>query len=110
MQPMFARGHRFHHALICVSSVVASFLQFLMIGIFWFGIRGNTGKPRRAMAMAFSVEEEIRVVRNGQAIEAQYPIPPGVVGHDASYRTSVKYDPANPSDSILVADDWSGLR
>ena len=23
---------------------------------------------------------------------------------------SVKYDPANPSDSILVADDWSGLR
>jgi oligopeptide transport system substrate-binding protein len=49
---------------------------------------------RRAMAMAFSVEEEIRIVRNGQAIEAQYPIPPGVVGHDASYRTSVKYDPA----------------
>ncbi len=49
---------------------------------------------RRAMAMAFSVEEEIRIVRNGQAIEAQYPIPPGVVGHDASYRTGVKYDPA----------------
>jgi len=48
---------------------------------------------RRAMAMAFSVEEEIRIVRNGQAVEAQYPIPPGVVGHDASYRTSVKYDP-----------------
>ena len=23
---------------------------------------------------------------------------------------SIKYDPANPSDSILVADDWSGLR
>jgi hypothetical protein len=23
---------------------------------------------------------------------------------------SVKYDPSNPSDSILVADDWSGLR
>ncbi len=26
------------------------------------------------------------------------------------YPTSVKYDPANPSDSIVVADDWSGLR
>ena len=49
---------------------------------------------RRAMAMAFSVEEEIRIVRNGQAVEAQYPIPPGVVGHDPSYRTSVKFDPA----------------
>jgi hypothetical protein len=23
---------------------------------------------------------------------------------------SVKYDPSNPSDSIIVADDWSGLR
>jgi ABC-type transport system substrate-binding protein len=49
---------------------------------------------RRAMAMAFSVDDEIRIVRNGQAIEAQYPIPPGVVGHDPDYRTSVRYDPA----------------
>ena len=23
---------------------------------------------------------------------------------------SIKYDPANPTDSIIVADDWSGLR
>ena len=23
---------------------------------------------------------------------------------------SVKYDPSNPSNSILVADDWSGLH
>jgi ABC-type transport system substrate-binding protein len=49
---------------------------------------------RRAMAMAYPVEEEIKVIRNGQAVEAQFPIPPGVVGHDPSYRTSVKYDPA----------------
>ena len=28
----------------------------------------------------------------------------------AGYPTSVKYDPSNPSDSIVVADDWSGLR
>ena len=49
---------------------------------------------RRAMAMAYDVAEEIRVVRNGQAIEAQYPIPPGVVGNDPGYRSSVKFDPA----------------
>jgi peptide/nickel transport system substrate-binding protein len=49
---------------------------------------------RRAMAMAFNVDEEIRIVRNGQAIEAQFPIPPGVVGHDPAYRSSVKFDPA----------------
>ena len=49
---------------------------------------------RRAMAMAYPVDEEIRVVRNNQAIEAQYPIPPGVVGHDPNYRSPVKYDSA----------------
>ena len=48
---------------------------------------------RRAMAMAYDVNEEIRIVRNGQAVEALYPIPPGVVGHDANYRGIIKYDP-----------------
>jgi hypothetical protein len=28
----------------------------------------------------------------------------------AGQPASVKYDPSNPTDSILVADDWSGLR
>ncbi len=28
----------------------------------------------------------------------------------AGQQASVKYDPANPSNSILVADDWSGLH
>jgi hypothetical protein len=28
----------------------------------------------------------------------------------AGQSTSVKYDPSNPSNSILVADDWSGLH
>ena len=32
---------------------------------------------RRAMAMSYPVDEEIKVVRNGQAVEAQFPIPPG---------------------------------
>ena len=49
---------------------------------------------RRAMAMAYNVAEEIKVVRNGQAVEAQYPIPPGVVGHEPGYKSSIRYDPA----------------
>ena len=32
---------------------------------------------RRALAMSYDVEAEIKVVRNGQAVEANYPIPPG---------------------------------
>jgi oligopeptide transport system substrate-binding protein len=70
---------------------------------------------RRAMAMAYPVEEEIRVVRNGQAVEAQFPIPPGVVGHDPNYKSSVKYDPAS-ANALLDkfgykkgADGWRTL-
>jgi ABC-type transport system substrate-binding protein len=48
---------------------------------------------RRAIAMSYNVNEEIRVIRQGQAIKAQGIIPPGVVGHDPAYRTSIPYDP-----------------
>jgi ABC-type transport system substrate-binding protein len=49
---------------------------------------------RRAMAMAYPVDEDIRVLRNGQAVAANFPIPPGVVGHDPKWQSSVRYDPA----------------
>ena len=49
---------------------------------------------RRAILMSFDNAELIRVIRKNQAIEAWYPIPPDIVGHDASYRSSIPYDPA----------------
>jgi len=49
---------------------------------------------RRAMAMSYNVEQDIKVIRNGQAVAATYPIPPGVVGNVAGWKSSVKYDPA----------------
>ena len=48
---------------------------------------------RRAILMSFDNAEYLKVIRKGQAMDAQYPIPPGVVGYDASYRTSIPYDP-----------------
>jgi oligopeptide transport system substrate-binding protein len=48
---------------------------------------------RRAIAMAYKVEDQIRIIRKGQSIRAQYPIPPGVAGHDAEYRSSIGHDP-----------------
>ncbi|MEA5097498.1 MAG: ABC transporter substrate-binding protein [Burkholderiaceae bacterium] len=48
---------------------------------------------RRAIAMAHNVREEISVVWNGQAIKLEYPIPPGIVGHDPKHRSSVHFDP-----------------
>ncbi len=48
---------------------------------------------RRAIAMAYKVEDQIRIIRKGQSIRAHYPIPPGVAGHDAEYRSSIAHDP-----------------
>lgn len=48
---------------------------------------------RRAIAMAYNVDEEIALVWNGQAERLDYPIPPGVVGHDPGYRSMLRYDP-----------------
>jgi ABC-type transport system substrate-binding protein len=48
---------------------------------------------RRAIIMGYNRPEEISVVRRHQAIAAQMPIPPGVVGHDPNYRTINPYDP-----------------
>jgi oligopeptide transport system substrate-binding protein len=48
---------------------------------------------RRAIAMAYDVGEEIRVVHRDQAVAAQSPIPPGVAGYDADYRAANAFDP-----------------
>ncbi|HWV89645.1 MAG TPA: ABC transporter substrate-binding protein [Burkholderiales bacterium] len=48
---------------------------------------------RRAIAMAYKVEDQIRIIRKGQSIRAHYPIPPGVAGHDPQYRSSIAHDP-----------------
>lgn len=47
---------------------------------------------RRAIAMAYSVQDEITQLRMGQAVKAEMVIPEGVVGHDPNYRTSIGYD------------------
>ena len=53
---------------------------------------GGLGKEqialRRALAMSYDVDEEIRVILNGQAVEAKYPIPPGVVGHVPNWKST----------------------
>jgi len=82
-------------------------------------IVGGFGKDkvalRRAMAMSYNTTEEIKVVRNGQAVEVEFPVPPGVVGHDPGYRSPIKYDPAG-ANALLDrfgykkgADGWRNL-
>lgn len=49
---------------------------------------------RRAIALAYNLNEDINVIRNGGAMKAESGIPPGVAGYDPSFRTDqVTYDP-----------------
>jgi ABC-type transport system substrate-binding protein len=48
---------------------------------------------RRAIAMAYNVDDQIRIIRKGQAVRANYPIPPGVAGHDPNHRNPIPYSP-----------------
>lgn len=48
---------------------------------------------RRAIAMAYKLDDQIRIIRNGQAVRAHFPIPAGVAGHDPAYRSATPHDP-----------------
>jgi oligopeptide transport system substrate-binding protein len=67
---------------------------------------------RRAIAIAHNVNEEIQVVWNGDAVALEYPIPPGVVGYDPQYKSSLQYDPAAANALLdkfgykIGADGW----
>ena len=49
---------------------------------------------RRAIALAYDQDEDIRVLDHGMALPAQSPLPPEVLGYDPAYRSSLKFDPA----------------
>jgi oligopeptide transport system substrate-binding protein len=49
---------------------------------------------RRAILLSYDIEQEVRVIRKGQATALESPVPPGVVGHDPKYRSIIRHDPA----------------
>jgi len=48
---------------------------------------------RRAIAMAYDVANEIRVLRQGEAIPATQMVPPGLLGHDPKQNRRSEYNP-----------------
>jgi len=49
---------------------------------------------RRAVSLAYDVNEDVNLVRNRTAVAAQGVLPPGVLGYDASFTLGKRYDPA----------------
>ena len=64
-------------------------------------------RPRHLVSYSYSISGvTYQTAQDITGLESQVRFERLVAGQQAS----VKYDPSNPSDSILVADDWSGLR
>ena len=68
---------------------------------------------RRAIIMGFDVDEEIRVIRKGQAVKAQQMVSPVVAGHDPNYKSIVKFSPLSANallDQFGYKKDAKGYR
>lgn len=69
---------------------------------------------RRAIGMAYNSDEEIRVVRQAQAMFATQPIPPNVGGYDPDYDGHTGYDPQGAKALLdkfgFVDRDGDGFR
>ena len=76
--------------------------------LFGFGARPLADlRPRHLVSYSYSISGvTYHTAQDITGLESQVRLDRLVPGQPAS----VKYDPSNPVDSILVADDWSGLR
>ena len=64
-------------------------------------------RPRHLVSYSYLISGvTYQTAQDITGLESQVRLERLVAGQPAS----IKYDAANPSDSILVADDWSGLR
>jgi ABC-type transport system substrate-binding protein len=55
---------------------------------------------RRAIAMAYDPDEDIRVVRKGGAFKLEMPIPPEIAGYDRTYKSDIRFDTAGANELL----------
>ncbi|MEP7069796.1 MAG: ABC transporter substrate-binding protein [Usitatibacter sp.] len=69
---------------------------------------------RRAVSLAYSNDDEIYLIRNGGALEAQSLLPPGVLGYDPKFNIGKSYDPARANALLdmfgFIDRDGDGYR
>ena len=71
-----------------------TYLYFQWNDPVWGGNELHKVALRRAVAMAINRQEEIDVIRKGQAVKAEFLVPVGVAGHNETYASSITYNPA----------------
>lgn len=85
-----ARGFRLERA----TELGVTFAYFNMDSPVVGGYSPEKIALRRAICSAYNLPDEIRVIRNGQALPATQPIPPDVEGHVPGYKGLSPYDPS----------------
>ncbi len=70
-----------------------TYTYFLWSDPVWGGSELHKVALRRAASMAVNRDEEIEIIRKGNAVRAQYLVPPGVAGHKEGYVSSISYNP-----------------
>jgi oligopeptide transport system substrate-binding protein len=86
---LLARGVRLQRIL----DPEYTYLYFQWNDPIWGGSEPHKIALRRAVAMAINRDEEIEVIRKGQAIRAEYLVPKGVVGHKDDFVSNITYNP-----------------
>jgi ABC-type transport system substrate-binding protein len=88
---------RYANEGVTLQRVVDLYVGYLFFNMDDAVVGGDTPERlvlRRAIVMAYDVEEEIRVVRNAQGMRATQPIPPDIEGHVPGLNVSPPHDPA----------------
>ncbi len=89
LKPEFiAQGIKMYRAI--APDITFSLFSFLDPIVGGYSLEKNA--LRRAIIMAYDIDEDIALVRMGQAMRAQMMVPPGLVGNDPNYRSSISYN------------------
>jgi len=70
-----------------------SYMYWNMLDPVWGGYTPDRIALRRAVGLAYDMDAEVYLVRNGSAIEARSPLPPGVLGYDPDFHLGPSYSP-----------------
>ena len=92
-----------------------TYLYFNMDDPVWGGYTPEKVALRRAVALTYKTQDEIAIIRKGQAIPAQTPYAPGVTGWDDGFRTSAGENNVAKAKALLdmygyVDRDGDGYR
>ena len=60
----------------------------------WGGAEKHKIALRRAVALAINRDEEIEIIRKGNAVRAEFLVPPGVAGNKPDFASNISYNPA----------------